>query len=113
MHYCANIVVDQDGFSAAVLIRAVEPLNGFEELQAIRQVKPDYNLTNGPAKFCKAYGITTQQNGHNLKHSPIKLLLKPAINNKDIVTTTRIGISKAKEAPLRFYIRGNPYVSKT
>jgi DNA-3-methyladenine glycosylase len=71
------------------------------------------NLTNGPAKLCQALEINAKLNGHFLSESPLKLIIKPKSSSKDIISTTRIGISKAKYLNLRFYLKDNPYISKT
>lgn len=104
MYYCANIVTDKKDFGSAVLIRAVEPIC---ELN-------DYNKTNGPAKFCKAFEITKELNGISLldKNPVIWLENGEKITSKDIIQTTRIGITKATELPWRFYIKNNNFVSK-
>jgi DNA-3-methyladenine glycosylase len=112
MHYCCNIVVGEEGYGAAVLIRAVEPIEGEDELIKNRGGKEGVEITNGPAKLCQALGIDKQLNGHDLSKRPLKLLLQPVLSENEIITTTRIGISKAKDIKWRFYIRGNPYISK-
>jgi DNA-3-methyladenine glycosylase len=112
MHYCCNVVVGEEGYGAAVLIRAVEPIEGEDELMKNRNGKEGVDLTNGPAKLCQALGIDKGMNGHDLSQKPLKLLVGPSLDEKDIITTTRIGISKAKGVKWRFYIRGNSYVSK-
>ncbi len=111
MHYCCNIVVGPEKYGAAVLIRALEPLEG-EEIMQTRRARTGLELTNGPAKLCQALGITKELNGHDLRTSPLRLFAKPQLAPKDIIQTTRIGISQAKDVPWRFYIRDNPYVSK-
>jgi DNA-3-methyladenine glycosylase len=68
--------------------------------------------TNGPAKLCEAFLIDKSFNGHDLRQKPLRLELQDAIDQTEIVQTTRIGISQAKDKPWRFYIRGNPYVSR-
>jgi len=113
MHYCANIVVGQAGEGAAVLIRAVEPQSGWDYIKERRGGKPDHELTNGPAKTCQALGINKSNYGHDLSKAPIRLKLHPPVEAQNVVTTTRIGISEAKDVPWRFYIKDNPYVSKT
>ncbi|HET8991599.1 MAG TPA: DNA-3-methyladenine glycosylase [Candidatus Saccharimonadales bacterium] len=112
LHYCANVVVGQNGYGAAVLIRSVEPISNFELLQHNRPTAAGYNLTNGPAKFTQALGINKELNGHDLSHYPLKLILLPPINDNEIACSPRIGISQAKDIKWRFYIRNNPYVSK-
>lgn len=110
MHYCMNVVVGEEGYGAAVLIRAVEPLEGGYLLEERRQ-KHGVDVTNGPAKLCQALGIDKGMNGHNLARLPLQLVMRPALNDNDIVATERIGISQAKDTPWRFYIKGNSYVS--
>lgn len=112
MHYCCNVVVGEVGYGAAVLIRAVEPLDD-EEILSNRRRKSGVDITNGPAKLCQALGIDKALNGHNLSQTPLQLIVKEAVDASDITQTTRIGISKAKDVPWRFYLTGNPYVSRS
>jgi DNA-3-methyladenine glycosylase len=111
MHYCCNVVTGQDGEGSAVLIRAVEPVEGADILEHYRG-KAGLEVTNGPAKLCQALGITKELNGHHLEEPPLTLFMKPPVHEADIVTTTRIGISKAAHELRRFYLRDNPYVSR-
>lgn len=111
MHYCCNIVVGEEGTGAAVLIRAVEPIEGVELMEKLRG-KCGLDLTNGPAKLCQALGIDKRLNGHDLTKSPLKLIITPQTKQDTIAVTTRIGIKQATEKPWRFYITGNPCVSK-
>ncbi len=113
MHYCCNIVVGPAGYGSAVLIRALEPIEGEEIMRIHRKNKSGVELTNGPAKLCQAFSIDKKLNGHDLQKLPLKLIIQPKFPVADTVKTTRIGISKGKDVPWRFYIRGNPYVSKT
>jgi DNA-3-methyladenine glycosylase len=110
MHYCCNIVVGDEGYGAAVLIRAVQPLKDEEVLKKRRGGKQGVDLTNGPAKLCQALDIDKRLNGHNLHNLPLRLILQPPVIS-DVVTTTRVGISHAKDVPWRFYLKHNPYVS--
>lgn len=112
MHYCMNVVTGPEGEGSAVLIRAVEPVLGLESLRAHRPGQPDVQLTNGPAKLCKALGIDKTWNGHDLRQKPLMLRIQPPITPDGIVQTTRIGISTAQDKPWRFYIRDSLYVSK-
>lgn len=112
MHYCCNVVVGEEGYGAAVLIRAVEPLTGDTILQERRGRKTGVDLTNGPAKLCQALDIDKRLNGHDLRISPLRLIEQ--LKTTEIITTsTRIGISQAKEKLWRFYLKDNPYVSKS
>ncbi len=112
MHYCCNVVVGEEGYGAAVLIRAVEPVTG-EALMNERRGKSGIEITNGPAKLCQALGIDKRLNGHDLLRKPLTLILKTPLRDESITQTTRIGISKAIDVPWRFYITGNPYVSRS
>ena len=111
MHYCCNVVAGEEGYGAGALIRAVEPLEEYPVLTERRKGRGGIELTNGPAKLCQALGIDRQMNGHRLDAVPLRLLIQPPLPDDQIVTTHRIGISKAKDTQWRFYIAGNPYVS--
>jgi DNA-3-methyladenine glycosylase len=111
MHYCCNIVTGKEGEGSAILIRAVEPLNNIDYLEQVRG-KTGVDMTNGPAKLCQALAIDTSMNGHNLQNAPLKLIIQPPIADDLIVRTTRIGITKDRHRPWRFYLKDNPYVSQ-
>lgn len=114
VHYCMNVVSEREGVGAAVLIRAIEPLAGLDLIQNHRgtKVKP-LNLTNGPAKCCQAFAIGPGQNGLSLNSETLFLEAPPEPNLAErVFQSPRIGISKATELCWRFYIEGNPYVSK-
>jgi DNA-3-methyladenine glycosylase len=110
MHYCCNIVTGPAGEGSAVLIRALEPLDGEDLMRANRHDRPD--LTDGPAKLCQALLIDKQFNGHDLRQRPLQLIVRPPAAPDDIIQTTRIGISRAQDVPWRFYLRHNPFVSR-
>jgi DNA-3-methyladenine glycosylase len=112
MHYCMNIVCGPEGEGAAVLLRAVEPLEGKEIMVRNRAGRSGVETTNGPAKICQAFAITGQWSGHDMRQSPFQLMLEAPLDPSQIVQTTRIGISQAKDVPWRFYEQGNPFVSK-
>jgi len=110
MHFCCNVVTGAVGDGQAVLIRAVEPIEGVDEMERRRGISGP-QVTNGPAKLCQALDIGSSLNGHNLRYAPLRLEVGSMSLTKDIVKTPRIGISKAKEDLRRFYIKDNPYVS--
>ncbi len=112
MHYCFNVVVGPAGHGAAVLIRAVEPLEGEDYMTLRRNRRNGLELTNGPAKLCQALVIDRALNGHDLHRQPLQLIKQRKLPSERIIQTTRIGISRAKDVPWRFYITNNPYVSK-
>lgn len=111
MHHCCNVVVGPKGFGSAVLIRAVEPLDGIEILTRRRE-KQGVEMTNGPAKLCQALGIDRRINGHDLAKEPIQLFMRPPLADDMVTTTTRVGISKAKDLPWRFYESASDFVSR-
>lgn len=113
MHYCANVVAGPPGRGAAVLLRAIEPVEGEEVMSMRRGGLNGKQLTNGPAKLCYALGIDRSLYGHDLHEPPLKLVIKPPLEVQQIVQTTRVGITRDTDRPWRFYIKGNEYVSKT
>jgi len=118
VHFCCNVVTGKADHGSAVLIRAVEPLNHFDFLAKNRfgttkiTEKGKINLTNGPAKLCQALQIMRADNGADLLGDKIYILDAPKLKKNQIIQTTRIGITKSKELPWRFYIKDNPFVSK-
>lgn len=112
MHYCCNIVVGREGQGAAVLIRALEPVEGEAAMRARRRDIAGHDITNGPAKLCQALNINRELNGHDLRQAPLQLQLRPPIRAADIEATPRIGISRAKDVPWRWFIKDNPWVSR-
>ena len=117
-HYCSNIVTGKEGQGTAVLIRAIEPLYGIEQMiknrftRDLKNDKEKLNLTNGPGKICQAFKINKDNYGADLTGNQIFLIDQAIVKNKDIVVSTRIGITKSVELPWRFYIKDNPWVSK-
>jgi DNA-3-methyladenine glycosylase len=124
MHFCANIVTGKEGIGEAVLIRAVEPLVGIEvmkrnrygsnksiNLQSLNH-KILLNLSNGPAKFCQAFGIARQENGLDLLDGEISITDGKPIPSKLIKRSSRIGIQQGIKKNWRFFIAGNPWVSR-
>ncbi len=100
MHYCLNVVAEREGAAGCVLIRAVEPIAGL------------VHRSNGPGKLTRALGITLEHYGVDLTRGPITIHT-PANNDIfDVATSPRIGISKSADLPLRFFIRGNRFVSR-
>lgn len=111
MHYCMNVVTGPVGEGSAVLVRALEPLSGLEQMRLNRPAVADHELTNGPAKLCRAIAIDKAMNGHDLSKSPFQLKASDTKEEFEIVTSKRIGISKEKDKLWRFCIKDNPYVS--
>ena len=113
MHYCANVVTQETGIAEAVLIRGVEPVCGIETMRKHRgSGVDDTNLTNGPAKFCEAFGIKRLQNGTSLLGNEIYLLRGLPLKSASISVSTRIGIRNGTDKKWRFFEKGNRWVSK-
>jgi len=113
-HYMLNIVTEAADFPAAVLIRAVEPLEGLPLMQSRRQTERLHSLASGPGKLCRAFAIDRTLNGNDVCGKVLYLddHGEPA---PKVVTTPRIGVDYAgkwKHKPWRFLIKGNEFVSK-
>ena len=111
-YYCFNIVTERKGTGSAVLIRAVEPCTGLNLMKKRRaKVKNEHDLTNGPAKFCLAFGIDRRHNGMELNRGKFFIADNTAEEPVNAVVTKRIGIKEGADYPYRFYIKNNPFVS--
>ncbi len=102
IHALLNVITDEVGVGAAVLIRALEPLEGIERMRARRGVGRDVELANGPGKLTIALGIGLELNGSSFEDGPIRIEPRsPGERQPVVVTGTRIGITKAVELPWR------------
>ncbi|MHB8660787.1 MAG: DNA-3-methyladenine glycosylase [Minisyncoccota bacterium] len=110
MHWCANVTTDAEGIGA-VLIRAVEPVEGIALMKRRRGTSIVRNLCSGPAKFCEAFGITGKDNRTPLGND-FAIYDAPEIAPEDIGVSGRIGIKNGIKLPWRFYVKGNPFVSR-
>jgi DNA-3-methyladenine glycosylase len=113
MHWCFNAVTRPAGLPSAVLVRAVEPIDGVELMwtrraAAVRQA----DLTNGPGKLCQAMGITGAHNRLSLKRPPLQIYGSEPVPDRDVKVTPRMGITQCADWPLRWVIAGNPFVSR-
>ena len=109
MYHCFNIVSGKVGEGEAVLIRALEPIEGIPLMQKRRKTTKLENLCSGPGKLTQAFGITKKHNNLSLIDGPINIYnsrIKPKI-----ITNTRIGLSAGKELELRFFVKDNKFVS--
>jgi DNA-3-methyladenine glycosylase len=113
IHWCLNVVTDAVDHPAAVLIRAAEPLEGLETLRARRPGRPDRDLLRGPGNLCAALGITGEHDHHPFDRPPLVILDGEFVSGRAVETGGRIGVSRAADLPLRFWIRGSPWVSRT
>ena len=135
MHHCCNVVCGPDGFGSGCLVRAVEPLEGVGVMRELREAGRAgkahtgragkeqaerarkhplklRDLTNGPGKVCAALGIDKELYGHDLTVEPLVLDFAPLLPGEIIGSSPRVGISKNIDAPKRFFIEVNEFVSR-
>jgi DNA-3-methyladenine glycosylase len=111
IHSLLNAVAEPEGEAAAVLIRALEPTAGLEEMRGRRGERSDLELCSGPGKLTEALGVGLEHNGADLDRDPF-VLLRPDGPAPEVVTGPRIGITKAVEQPWRFCAAGSRFVSR-
>ena len=113
IHSLLNAVAEQEGVGAAVLIRALEPVDGVELMRRRRGVARDEELCSGPGKLTQALGVGLPLNGSSLVDGPIEMLdREPGAREPRIVVGERIGITKAAELPWRFVDADSSHVSR-
>ena len=112
MHWCFNAVTERDGYPAAVLIRALQPLSGMNVMARRRGTDREISFCSGPARLCQALGITGEHNGRALADGPVRILRDRAQPVRSIAAGPRIGISRAPDWPLRFWERGSRWLSR-
>jgi DNA-3-methyladenine glycosylase len=136
MHFCSNVVTETEGMARAVLLRAVEPVEGIEVMvhnrglnkhddlspmttargRGVNPTSADrtlLNLCSGPAKLCQAFEIGRKENGTDLCNNQIWLANDSHTSRRvTIATSRRVGVNNGSRHRWRFYIKGNPYVSK-
>lgn len=111
IHHCVNVVTEAEGQGCAVLIRAVEPVAGIPAMQQRRGVNEVDILCNGPGKLAQAFGFTRTDSFTPLDGLDVCIRSGGGVSDDRVGVTSRIGLSKAVELPLRFFVRGNPHVS--
>ena len=112
MHWCLNVVTRPPGEPAAVLIRALEPLDGIDIMMRRRGVRQARALCSGPGKLSQALGVTGTFNGHPLDRGRLVIEGPPQRPGGEIVAGPRIGIRKAADWPLRFAVGESPWLSR-
>ena len=110
VHWCLNFVCDAEGVASAVLVRALEPTQGMEVLQARRGIDDPRLLCAGPGRLCQALGVTREHDGAWLDRDPFELGARA--DEPEIVRDRRIGITKAADRPWRYLLAGSRYVSR-
>ena len=110
MHHCANVVCGPEGIASAVLLRAGEVVDGVELARSRRGSSPDRDLARGPARLCQALGLDLTHNGLDLTTG--SLVLQAPVEASDISTGPRVGLRQAPDRPWRFWLTGEPTVSR-
>ena len=110
VHWCVNVACEREGVGAAVLIRALQPTQGIDEMRMRRGVPVDCDLCSGPGKLTQALGIDGHDDGRLLGQPPFSF--EAPGGRIDVVTTPRVGISKAADLPWRYVIRGTRWASR-
>jgi DNA-3-methyladenine glycosylase len=111
MHWCLNAVTVARDYPAAVLIRALEPLEGLALMRRRRGGAADGVLCAGPARLCQALGVTGRLDGTALQRGVLRIVDGNARRAR-ILVTPRIGVSRAADWPLRFCVAGSPWLSR-
>jgi len=110
IHWCANVVCGPDGVGSAVLLRAIEPTHGIDEMRKRRGIDDVLRLCSGPGSLTQALGITAEHDGLSLDRPPFELYTRDGPT--DVVTSPRVGITRAADLPWRYSLRGSPFVSR-
>jgi DNA-3-methyladenine glycosylase len=110
IHWCVNFVCEPEGSASAVLIRAIEPLEGLEKMRRRRGLRDERLLCAGPGRVCQALGITRAHNGLPLDAAPF--WLRRPTGTPEIAVGPRIGLTKAVDQPWRYGLAGSRFLSK-
>jgi DNA-3-methyladenine glycosylase len=110
IHWCLNFVCEEEGSASAVLIRALEPTTGIAAMRRRRRLADERMLCSGPGKLGQALAITRAQNGLALDKPPFEL--RARLDEPEIVTGPRIGITKAADVPWRYGLKASRFLSK-
>ena len=110
IHWCLNFVCEREGSASAVLIRALEPLEGLARMRRRRGLADERLLCSGPGRLCQALGVTLRHNGLALDAAPFAL--SPRDGKPEVVSGVRIGISKAVELRWRYGLKGSKFLSR-
>jgi DNA-3-methyladenine glycosylase len=110
IHWCVNFVCEPEGSASAVLIRAIEPLEGIATMRRRRGLRDERLLCAGPGRVCEALGITRAHNGLPLDAAPFEL--RRGTGMAELAVGPRIGITKAVDHPWRYGLKGSRFLSK-
>lgn len=110
IHWCLNFVCNEPDRAEAVLIRALRPVRGLDQMRARRGLEAERALCSGPGRLCQALALTGEHSGLSLEEPPFELLARAAVPG--IVTGPRVGITRAVELPWRYGLAGSAYLSR-
>ena len=110
IHWCLNLVCEEEGSAAAVLIRALEPTHGLDAMRERRGLDDTRLLCAGPGRLCQALGVTREHDGLPLDRPPFELRARSG--SLEIVAGTRIGITAAADRPWRYAVAGSRFLSR-
>jgi DNA-3-methyladenine glycosylase len=110
IHWCLNFVCEPEGVASAVLIRALEPLQGLEVMRERRGLESVRLLCAGPGRLCQALGLTREHDGLPLDEPPFEL--RPRTSAVEVVAGPRVGITKAAEQPWRYGLAASAFLSR-
>ena len=113
LHFCANVVCQPAGSAAAVLLRAVEPVEGVAAMRRARGGRPERELTNGPGKLAQAFGITLDHYGRSAVRGALRIERPAGARAPALVAGPRIGIRRAADLPYRFFAEESPFVTRS
>ena len=109
VHWCFNVVTGREDYPSAILVRALEPVVGEATMEARRGRTRD--LCSGPGRLCQALGVTGALDGHPLDRAPLRLIPRQPVPTGRVGRSPRIGVTRARERELRFFLRGSPHLS--
>ena len=110
IHWCLNLVCQEKGVAAAVLLRGLEPTHGVEEMRARRDLDEPRLLCSGPGRLCQALVVTGEHDGLPLDRPPFELRARE--EEPELVTGPRVGITQAADLPWRYGLAGSPFLSR-
>jgi DNA-3-methyladenine glycosylase len=111
IHWCLNLVCEEDGIAAAVLVRALEPSDGIDAMRERRAFEDVRLLCAGPGRLCQALGVTREHDGLPLDQPPFDL--RPAVEDVEVLAGPRIGITRAVDLPWRYGLAGSRFLSRS
>jgi DNA-3-methyladenine glycosylase len=110
IHWCLNLVCEEKGVAAAVLLRGLEPAYGVEEMRARRGLDEPRLLCSGPGRLCQALVVTGEHDGLPLDRPPFELRARE--DEPELVAGPRVGITQAADLPWRYGLAGSPFLSR-